>query len=75
MPQPAGSLVAPGADSVATGSAAADEASAAVSSAPDDAAPARFTYAVMSLPAGTMATTSHPSADFSESFAASEAAS
>jgi hypothetical protein len=29
----------------------------------------------MSLPAGTMATTSQPSADFSVSFAASEAAS
>ena len=29
----------------------------------------------MSLPAGTMATTSHPSADFSESFVASDEAS
>jgi hypothetical protein len=37
--------------------------------------PSRFRKAVTSLPAGTMATTSQPSADFSVSFAASEEAS
>jgi hypothetical protein len=81
VPQPDGSLTgAP--ESPVAGSAAADEARVAAdadpaeplepSVAPDDE---RFTKAVMSLPAGTMATTSHPAADFSESFAASEAAS
>jgi hypothetical protein len=85
VPHPDGSLTGPPA-SVVAGSAAAEDARVAAVDVeevdePEDAEPAvaeddeRFTYAVMSLPAGTMATTSQPSADLSESFAASEAAS
>jgi hypothetical protein len=84
LPQPDGSDVAAGVVSGAVVGVAAADVSVAVEldvsdvdEVLDDVAPVdvRFTYAVMSLPAGTMATTSQPSADFCVSFAASEAAS
>jgi hypothetical protein len=83
-PQPAGSLAAvPAAEApeaAATASGAVTSAVVVVPAAGDsEAAPvsddARLRKATTSLPAGMMATTSQPSADFSESFAASEAAS
>lgn len=68
VPQPAGSLVeALGAASAPAGVAVEDEES--------PSAPWRFKKAVTSDPVGTMATTSHPSPDFSVSLDASEDAS
>ena len=71
VPQPAGSLAAAGVSS--TPAAATEDVAASVEVEPPVAS--RFRNAVMSLPDGTMATTSQPSPDFSVSFAASEAAS
>ncbi len=68
VPHPAGSLTA----GSAAAAAAVVVAAVVVSVVPVDS---RFRKAVMSLPDGTIATTSHPSPDFSVSFAASEEAS
>jgi hypothetical protein len=80
-PHPAGSLAVTAAAVVAAASvlvphvAAASSVTAGVSVAGPSDELERFTYAVMSDPVGTIATISHPSPDFSVSFAASEEAS
>ncbi|MGI9051823.1 MAG: hypothetical protein ACR2HQ_04105 [Ilumatobacteraceae bacterium] len=71
VPHPAGSLgalAAAGSDEPAQ---LLEDAAGAEADAGDDRSLSRFKNAVMSLPVGTTATTSHPSPDFSVSLAAS----